>query len=120
LAKLIPSREEASVHLKTSKRPAQSVAKKGETTTGASGVGSVDKAKDNYEDIASHHQETKLKVHQVAGLDCGAYGGPPDASDMVYWHDIPTGADYVSQLKLTTETKYITFEPDQGMYSYLH
>ena len=27
---------------------------------------------------------------QLAGLSCEAYGGPADAHEMVYWHDIPS------------------------------
>jgi hypothetical protein len=55
--------------------------------------------------------------HQLAGLTCAKYGGPPDeiAAEMVYWSDIPSDAKFVSPFKKAgPQAKYLTFEP--GMY----
>lgn len=58
----------------------------------------------------------KREQHQVAGLNCDAYGGPSeeDAAEMVYWEDIPSDSSYISPLKKSGETQYLTFEPDEG------
>jgi len=50
---------------------------------------------------------------KLAGLDCTRYGGPPDASEMVYWQDIPEDNKHVSPLH-RSEFEYLTFEPDAG------
>jgi hypothetical protein len=49
-------------------------------------------------------------------LNCDAHGGPPNelAKEMIYWKDVPEDAQWVSQFKHPTETKYLTFEPDGG------
>lgn len=54
--------------------------------------------------------------HHLKGLLCEKYGGPsPEvAQEMVYWSDIPSDAEYVSPFLSTTETQYMTFEPDGG------
>ena len=57
----------------------------------------------------------KDEGHKIAGLDCAAYGGPEDPSEMVYWEDIPSDASHVSPLKAAgPKVKYLTFEPDEG------
>ncbi len=59
----------------------------------------------------------KEGAHQLAGLTCAKYGGPPDeiAAEMVYWSDIPSDAKFVSPFKKAgPQAKYLTFEP--GMY----
>jgi GDP-fucose protein O-fucosyltransferase len=60
---------------------------------------------------------TKLPSHQVAGLSCKKWGGPPDyvAEEMVYWNDIPQDALFESPFKkVGPPVKYFTFEPDEG------
>mmetsp|Transcript_36571 Transcript_36571/g.49001 ORF Transcript_36571/g.49001 Transcript_36571/m.49001 type:complete len:625 (+) Transcript_36571:72-1946(+) len=45
----------------------------------------------------NHHKQEKHS--DIAGLSCGRYGGPSSkeiTSEMVYWRDIPTDAEYVS------------------------
>lgn len=56
-------------------------------------------------------------IHRVAGLNCDKYGGPSEeiASEMVYWRDIPSDAEFVSPFASYGESpKYLTFEPDEG------
>jgi hypothetical protein len=57
--------------------------------------------------------------YKIAGLDCAAYGGPADASDLIYWHDIPQDDNYSSPFFQTGDgnEKYITFEPDEGGFN---
>ena len=76
-----------------------------------------DTSKQNVEYLGSlndHHQHNN---HTIAGLSCGRYGGPShdDTEEMVYWEDIPSDSSYVSPFyNGTTNTKYLTFEPDGG------
>jgi GDP-fucose protein O-fucosyltransferase len=64
--------------------------------------------------------------HQVAGLNCEAYGGPLEeraTNEMVYWRDIPRDAQYVSPYYNAAQDdedeppKYLTFEPDEGGFN---
>jgi hypothetical protein len=60
------------------------------------------------------HQD---KGHELAGLNCDAYGGPSQevAAEMVYWEDIPSDAAHISPFKKTSGPRqYLTFEPDNG------
>ncbi|GAX18600.1 hypothetical protein FisN_10Hh193 [Fistulifera solaris] len=50
----------------------------------------------------------------LADLNCLSYGGPEDASEMIYWRDITTDAAYTSPFYNSKATKYLTFEPDKG------
>ena len=60
-------------------------------------------------------QEEQLREHeQLAGLDCKPHGGPPDASEMVYWEDIPSDATYISPFQKEGRKQYLTFEADHG------
>jgi hypothetical protein len=54
--------------------------------------------------------------HNLAGLYCEAYGGPPqqEAEEMVYWEDIPSDNKWISPFKQSSITQYLTFEPDGG------
>jgi hypothetical protein len=54
--------------------------------------------------------------HNLAGLSCEAYGGPPAqvAEEMVYWEDIPSDNKWISPFKQQSMTQYLTFEPDGG------
>ncbi len=70
-------------------------------------------------DLRSHNSENDGTLNddiKFGQLDCDAYGGPPKelSQEMVYWHDIPEDAKWVSPFKHPTETKYLTFEPDGG------
>ena len=71
------------------------------------------------------NQHKHQPPHHVAGLDCSRYDGPsPDiASEMVYWSDIPSDANYMSPFhngnKHESDRKYMTFEPDGGGPPYL-
>ncbi|CAB9523678.1 GDP-fucose protein O-fucosyltransferase [Seminavis robusta] len=59
----------------------------------------------------------KKPGHEVAGLNCDPWGGPPNdvAAEMVYWKDIPQDAHFQSPFKnVGPKTKYLTFEPDEG------
>jgi hypothetical protein len=59
---------------------------------------------------------------KLAGLSCEAYGGPSDASEMVYWRDIPQDNMHVSPFHRqqrpggsdSEQTQYVTFVPDNG------
>ena len=63
-----------------------------------------------------HNQGDPVLSH----LSCDKYGGPsPEiASEMVYWSDIPSDANYMSPFhngnKHESDRKYMTFEPDGG------
>ncbi len=50
----------------------------------------------------------------LAELNCLPFGGPENASEMIYWRDIPTDAAYTSPFYNSKTTKYLTFEPDKG------
>lgn len=50
----------------------------------------------------------------LAELSCQSYGGPEDASEMIYWKDYPSDAAYSSHFSDGKKTKYLTFEPDKG------
>ena len=58
-------------------------------------------------------------IKPLAGLECGEYSGPSEetASEMVYWRDIPSDAEYVSPLKRNDTRQYLTFEPDEGGFN---
>lgn len=53
--------------------------------------------------------------HQLAGLNCDAFGGPSEqtAQEMVYWEDIPSDNKFVSPFKQDFP-QYLSFEPDGG------
>lgn len=60
--------------------------------------------------------------HRISGLTCDSYGGPSeeDASEMVFWSDIPSDSRYRSPFYSSDNaTKYLTFEPDQGGWNNL-
>jgi len=56
----------------------------------------------------------ETQIPSLSTLNCEKYGGPPDASEMVYWHDIPSDHRYVSPFKDPNKKRYMTFEPDGG------
>eukprot|EP00957_Ditylum_brightwellii_P108553 8280102-Ditylum_brightwellii.AAC.1 len=61
-----------------------------------------------------HGEET---MHELAGLSCVDHNGPESiesASDVVYWSNIPSDAEYKSPFYDPSEEKYLTFEPDHG------
>jgi len=62
--------------------------------------------------------ESRKENHTIKGLSCAKYGGPSDdiASEMVYWSDIPSDADFVSPFKKKSReaTQYLVFDPDGG------
>lgn len=62
---------------------------------------------------------TKEKIKQYVGLDCSPFNGPEDASEMVFWEDIPADNNYVSPLrsKAPSSPQYLTFEPDEGGFN---
>lgn len=53
----------------------------------------------------------------LSALNCSAYGGPEDASEMVYWHDIPEDATFMEPIDPSEEEKYLSFELDRGEFS---
>eukprot|EP00934_Nitzschia_sp_Nitz4_P007377 Nitzschia sp. Nitz4//scaffold284_size24204//2522//4439//NITZ4_008412-RA/size24204-augustus-gene-0.4-mRNA-1//-1//CDS//3329545676//7367//frame0 len=58
-----------------------------------------------------------VAVHDIAGLDCSAHGGPNSlvaSQELVYWRDIPEDSSYVSPLANPKQRQYLTFEPDGG------
>ena len=61
----------------------------------------------------SHHY---VPLHDLAGLTCDDHGGPHQASEMVYWQDIPSDAAFRSPIGGSAidggRRKYLTFEPD--------
>jgi hypothetical protein len=105
-AGILPSRMEAHVHLGKKKTKGH-LAKKTKRYPDEQPIDEVpDESQSN-------------EVHKVADLKCEAYGGPSreDAAEMIYWQDIPSDAAYVSPLKAAgPETKYLTFEPDEGEF----
>lgn len=77
-------------------------------------------AKDGKQNLASTHDNP---VHAVAGLECKEHGGPHlanEASEMVYWRDLPSDNGWTSPFIYDTSSssrrlrKYLTFEPDGG------
>jgi len=56
--------------------------------------------------------------HSIAGISCEKYGGPEDASEMVYWSDITSDASFESPFHAKHDQgdrpMYMTFEPDGG------
>lgn len=67
----------------------------------------------------SHPVEEEVEEepkHDLAGLNCDAFGGPANdiAAEMVYWEDIPSDNTYVSPFQKPKEKQYITFEADHG------
>jgi hypothetical protein len=65
--------------------------------------------------------------HRLAGLNCTRYGGPVNASEFVYWRDIPADSRHISPFHRKQkrnllnnvvgdddEEEYLTFEPDHG------
>jgi len=145
LKPMIPSREEAHVHLRQKKNklpdeePIDEEVKHEEAEQHPEEQERGDKAAEDtgdkqQEDNTAREQSEEGKEeiqqeegdqsgagHKIAGLSCAAYGGPSDedASEMVYWEDIPTDAAYVSPFKAVgPENKYLTFEPDQGLCWY--
>ena len=72
------------------------------------------------ESIPSQRSKTtNASDYKVAGLDCASYGGPVDASKMVFWRDVPQDDKYVSPYYHDggESEKYITFEPDKGGFN---
>ena len=91
----------------------------------------------HHKELEKHHAEQEKSeslhhepenggeiVHQIANLNCDAFGGPSkeQAQEMVYWEDIPQDAQYMSPFhrkklkgggKLSM-TQFLTFEPDHG------
>jgi hypothetical protein len=69
-----------------------------------------------------NHDWLPMELHlgselNLAEMNCDAFGGPSRTADdqvMVYWADIPSDALYQSPFRHSTETKYLTFEPDGG------
>jgi hypothetical protein len=55
-------------------------------------------------------------LHNVAGLNCAAHGGPSEelAQEMVYWKDLPGDSSYVAPFYDKNQRRYLTFEPDGG------
>lgn len=60
---------------------------------------------------------------RIASLRCDKFEGGPSTSkateEMVYWHDIPSDAKFVSPFKNTNKNagrQYLTFDPDGGKY----
>jgi hypothetical protein len=63
-------------------------------------------------------------VHQIANLNCDAFGGPPIdlAQEMVYWKDIRSDAEFISPFHhkkrqgdgKMSMSQFLTFEPDHG------
>jgi hypothetical protein len=45
-------------------------------------------------------------------LSCHDYGGPDDASEMVYWQQIPSDRTYTSPFYDPDEEKFLLFDPD--------
>jgi len=85
--------------------------------TGATAEDEEEGEEDDEEEGPEKGGDKSKKGHQIAGLNCDAYGGPTeeDAAEMVYWQDIPTDSKHVSPLKASgPEPKYLTFEPDEG------
>lgn len=58
---------------------------------------------------------TTSQMVKLAKLNCAAHGGPDDASEMVYWHDIPSDASFMAPSS-TEPTKYLSFELDSGKF----
>jgi hypothetical protein len=81
-----------------------------------------DRQQDAYDRISSQPNGTSTvhrlsnRTSKVAGLDCSAYGGPTDASGMIYWRDIPEDDRFQSPYPTDSE-KFITFEPDEGGFN---
>ena len=86
---------------------------------------------DHFEQEKQRNQKDSQKQdhihmeHSIANLNCEAYGGPSneEASEMVYWEDIPKDAQHMSPFHIdhpendkatTSITQYLTFEPDAG------
>ena len=62
----------------------------------------------------------KEEIHDSAGLNCDVHGGPTDknvASEMIWWHDIPSDAQYRSPFFNGNKAQYLTFEPDTAGFN---
>eukprot|EP00559_Dactyliosolen_fragilissimus_P009977 CAMPEP_0184858704 /NCGR_PEP_ID=MMETSP0580-20130426/3790_1 /TAXON_ID=1118495 /ORGANISM="Dactyliosolen fragilissimus" /LENGTH=580 /DNA_ID=CAMNT_0027355005 /DNA_START=246 /DNA_END=1988 /DNA_ORIENTATION=- len=71
----------------------------------------------HHESYVKEIEQSGGKASPMAGLSCSAYGGPSDkdASEMVFWSDIPSDNDFLSPfLDPDGNEKYMTFEPDSG------
>jgi hypothetical protein len=67
------------------------------------------------EKFLANDGNTQSELHKIAGLNCEAYGGPDDPSEMIYWEDIPADAAHISPLKASDSARqYLTFEADEG------
>lgn len=67
--------------------------------------------------VKDQNQKHPVQQHRIAGLSCGAYGGPNDdvAAEMVYWKDIDKDAAFISPLKPDGDDEYyLTFELDEA------
>ncbi|KAL3937356.1 MAG: hypothetical protein SGBAC_007523 [Bacillariaceae sp.] len=65
---------------------------------------------------SNNSQKLDDGLHNVAGLDCSAHGGPSNdlAEEMVYWKNLPNDESYVSPFQDPDQRRYLTFEPDGG------
>lgn len=93
---------------------------------GADELVALDDPEGQHEDNDPEHVDVELirnpnvlPPSKIGSLECSAFGGPPtqeESLDMVYWHDIPSDAQYISPLKAKKgeRRQYLTFEPDGG------
>ena len=62
----------------------------------------------------------KEEIHDSAGLNCDVHGGPTDkdvASEMIWWQDISSDAQYRSPFFNENKAQYLTFEPDTAGFN---
>lgn len=75
---------------------------------------------------SSSSSSSLIGSHKLGTLNCSAHGGPEDASEMVYWHDIPSDATFMANRRRAEHqssssndeqpTKYLSFELDSGEF----
>jgi hypothetical protein len=71
--------------------------------------------KENHRSPSRHIKEAGYFT--VDKLDCSAHGGPSDASEMVYWRNIPEDRTRTFTFSNATAEQFVTFEPDEGGFN---
>jgi hypothetical protein len=79
---------------------------------GADVSGGEEKDAVNEEEV--DYREEEQSKHHLAGLSCDRFGGPADASEMVFWEDIPSDNTFLSPFQKPGKKQYLTFEADHG------
>jgi hypothetical protein len=76
--------------------------------------GGEEKVLHGEEEEVDYREEEQNDEHHLAGLSCDRFGGPADASEMVFWEDIPSDNTFISPFQKPDKKQYLTFEADHG------